>query len=56
MIVNGANVLPNQQFSPVSTITVRDVNVTLRAASNTIRLTHPDVECPAIDRIVITQA
>ena len=56
VIVNGTNALPNQQFSPVSTITVLNVNVTLRANSNTIRLTHPDVECPAIDRIEIVQA
>jgi hypothetical protein len=56
VIVNGTNVLPNQAFSPVSTITVRNLNVTLRATSNTIRLTHSDVECPAIDRIEITKA
>ncbi len=53
--VNGNNVLRNQQFSPVSTITVLNVNVTLRASSNTIRLTHSNVECPAIDRIEITR-
>jgi archaellin len=53
VIVNGAVILRDQVFSPVSTITELNVNVTLRAGSNTVRLTHPDFECPAVDRIEI---
>jgi hypothetical protein len=51
---NGTAVLRDQPFSPVSSITVLNVTVTLRAGSNnTIRLTHGDFECPAIDKIEI---
>jgi hypothetical protein len=53
--VNGGSVSPVQTFTPVSTVTERAVKVTLRAGSNTIRLTSDDFECPAIDRIEITK-
>jgi hypothetical protein len=56
VFVNGTNVLHDHQFSRTSTIAVLDVNVTLRAGSNTVRLIHRDFESPAIDRIEITEA
>ena len=54
--VNGTNISPVQTFTPSSTVQTRTLSVTLRAGNNTIRLTNDNYQCPAIDKIEISQA